>query len=318
MSDFFQELKLKFRSIETKIEHKLNRINNLYKEEIELLNETFNIESLLEKYSKELNSHRDLLLNQISFNLDVAINQVNETRKNNESNKLKLEEFKKIAKFKFKRSLKSENACIWRLLSKEYKFESKFSASKLAKYQNILGFDDLMKKQNSSKYQIKEYNNLANKHSKLEAIKIVKGEIDANAKYSDENTALIIASNNGQLEILKYLVEIGADVNSTNKWNSTALILASAKDHFEIVKNLVENEADVNAKDDRGSTALLLASENGHFEIFLYLFENGADVNAKDEDSNTALILASLKGHDKIVKYLVEKCMRLNLKYEFK
>ena len=47
---------------------------------------------------------------------------------------------------------------------------------------------------------------------------------------------------------------------------------------IEIVKHLVENGADVNAKDENKATALTEASKNGHLEIVKYLSENGADV----------------------------------------
>ena len=54
--------------------------------------------------------------------------------------------------------------------------------------------------------------------------------------------------------------------------------------HFEIVKFLVENGADPNVKDDfYGRTTLMFASQKGHFEIVKFLIENGADANTKDD-----------------------------------
>ena len=70
-----------------------------------------------------------------------------------------------------------------------------------------------------------------------------------------------------------------------------ALICASPIGHFEIVKYLIEHGADPNAKesdDNSGRTALILASENGHFEIVKCLIEHGAHPNANDDE---ALIL---------------------------
>ena len=61
------------------------------------------------------------------------------------------------------------------------------------------------------------------------------------------------------------------------------LIWASNIRHFEIVKYLIDHGADPNAKDDIGRTALILASENGQFEIVKCLIEHGADPNANKQ-----------------------------------
>jgi hypothetical protein len=104
MSKLCEELELKFSKLETKIEAKLKHVNELYKDEVELLNARFNPESLSEKYSSELNSYRERLLNQITQNLGSEINNANEIQsKNEEFNKmLTLFENLKIKKMEFK------------------------------------------------------------------------------------------------------------------------------------------------------------------------------------------------------------------------
>ena len=102
-----------------------------------------------------------------------------------------------------------------------------------------------------------------------------KGKVDINAKNKDGETALMLASSEGHLEMVKLLVENGADYTN-------ALRLASREGHLEIVKLLIENGANINAKDNDGETALMGASYNGHLEVVKYLIENGADVNIKD------------------------------------
>ena len=107
------------------------------------------------------------------------------------------------------------------------------------------------------------------------------------------NKALAVVSANGHLDIVKYLVENGADanVNYALKW-------ASMNGHLEVIKYLVEHGADITAD---GNHALRWASRNGHLEVVKYLVEHGADVTAVD---NYAIRWASENGYIEIVEYL--------------
>ncbi len=88
--------------------------------------------------------------------------------------------------------------------------------------------------------------------------------------------ALIWASMNGQLDVVKYLVENGA-----GKING-ALVEASSRGELDVVKYLVENGADIHASND---AALRWASEEGQNEVVKYLVENGADIHARNDEA---------------------------------
>ena len=79
---------------------------------------------------------------------------------------------------------------------------------------------------------------------------------------------------------------------------------ASENGHFEIVRYLIQNGADTNAKTKSGrTTALMLASQKGYFEIVKFLVENDADMNAKNKNNETALDYAKT---DEIKAYLAQ------------
>ena len=113
--------------------------------------------------------------------------------------------------------------------------------------------------------------------------------------FQDKDLALKAASLRGHLEIVKYLVENGADIHAEK---DVALRSASFKGHLDIVKFLVENGADIHA---RNYDALRKASQLGHLDIVKYLVENGADIHARND---LALKTASQRGHLEVVNYL--------------
>ncbi|WP_274596005.1 ankyrin repeat domain-containing protein [Brachyspira aalborgi] len=61
-------------------------------------------------------------------------------------------------------------------------------------------------------------------------------------------------------------------------YGETALMIASENGNLELVQYFVENEANINAEDDNGWTALMKALANKHFEIASFLLDNGANV----------------------------------------
>ena len=83
--------------------------------------------------------------------------------------------------------------------------------------------------------------------------------------FQDKDNALIEASSGGHLDIVKYLVENGADIHAENDY---ALIWASNYGHLEVVKYLVENGANIHAENDE---ALRTARWNEDLEVVKYL-----------------------------------------------
>jgi len=116
--------------------------------------------------------------------------------------------------------------------------------------------------------------------------------------HADNDYALRVASENGHVSVVQFLVEVGhADVHADD---DGALNVASLYGHLAIVQFLVEHGANVHACDD---AALHVASQNGHLAVVQFLVTQGANVHALDEN---ALSVASRNGHLPVVQFLVE------------
>jgi ankyrin repeat protein len=96
----------------------------------------------------------------------------------------------------------------------------------------------------------------------------------------------------------------GIDVNMKDKEGYSALLIATEKGDIDMVKLLLEKGADVNARDIDGYTALMYVAYNGNLEIAKLLLEHGADVHARDKDKWTALMIAKIQKRADIVELL--------------
>ena len=128
--------------------------------------------------------------------------------------------------------------------------------------------------------------------------------------YSD-NTALMLAAENGHVEIARLLLDAGADKNLQNERDSTALMLAARNGHVEIARQLLKAGADIDQREfGDGYTALFFAAESGHVEIVQLLLEAGANKDLRGRGCS-ALTLAEQRGHGDVAKLLRVKARKI-------
>ncbi len=129
----------------------------------------------------------------------------------------------------------------------------------------------------------------------------------ATSLQGDREFNLIRAADNGQLEIVKFLVERGVDVDARTVDGVTPLMYASQNGYLEIMEYLIRKGADVNAIPYNNVTSLIGAARTGHLEAAEILLEAGAKVDAKDELDLTSLMHASAYDYPEIADLLIEK-----------
>ncbi|KAM9474942.1 KN motif and ankyrin repeat domain-containing protein 3 isoform 2-T3 [Clarias gariepinus] len=105
--------------------------------------------------------------------------------------------------------------------------------------------------------------------------------------------------------VVKKLFSLGNVNAKASQAGQTALMLAVSHGRQEMVRALLECGANVNIQDDEGSTALMCASEHGRAEIVSLLLEQpGCDIAIVDNDGSNALSIALEASHNDIAVLL--------------
>lgn len=121
------------------------------------------------------------------------------------------------------------------------------------------------------------------------------------ANAQDPGDELRRAASSGDLATVKELLDQGVDVNAANQYGGTALAFACDKGRTEVVKLLLERGANPNTKDTfYNFTPIGWAAQKGHGEIVRLLVSKGAEAD------NQTLMMGLFGGHPEVLKVLLE------------
>jgi len=133
-----------------------------------------------------------------------------------------------------------------------------------------------------------------------------------NDKDANGLTPLIYACKNGQIDVVSFLIDSGAIIDEQDRHGLTALMYAAKFGHCEVISYLLERGADIHARSDNGSSALIYAAMNNQKGTTTLLLKYGLNINEKSGGGWTVLMHASRAGNIDIVRYLVENGAFIN------
>ena len=128
---------------------------------------------------------------------------------------------------------------------------------------------------------------------KTEVVKLLLDQDDilVDQRIYDGYTPLQIACTRGSLNIVKRLLNKGANANSQSKGGHCPLHEAAAQNHVNVVKLLLDQDGiQVDLQDEDGDSPLHNAACEGYVEAIKILVEKGkANINLKNKKGETPL-----------------------------
>ena len=115
-------------------------------------------------------------------------------------------------------------------------------------------------------------------------------------EIKEPSSNIWVSAKKGDIESIKQHIAYGTDLNSKgSNRDETALIIASCQGHIDIVHLLVNNDVDLDIQNDEGVTAQFCAVFFGQTEIVQLLKDAGADPNIIMNQDLTAMDLVSVE-----------------------
>ncbi|MEO5795274.1 MAG: ankyrin repeat domain-containing protein [Rhodoferax sp.] len=113
--------------------------------------------------------------------------------------------------------------------------------------------------------------------------------IKTETRTAQDESPLMIAALEGQLDICTQLIAKNADVNKTG-W--TPLHYAASRGHLDVIRLLLDNYAFIDAASPNGTTPLMMAAQYGSDDAVKLLLDEGADPLLKNQKNLTAIDFA--------------------------
>jgi hypothetical protein len=130
---------------------------------------------------------------------------------------------------------------------------------------------------------------------------------DVNASQEDGHSALMQLGDDATPDLLWDLINAGAKINHKNSYGTTALMTVASQNNSEIVEELLAAGAEVNAADEDGKTALMMAASEGLVLNVRLLVLAGAKIDARDSEGKNALMHAIENEHRVVIRFLRSK-----------
>lgn len=154
----------------------------------------------------------------------------------------------------------------------------------------------------------------AYEHGSLDIVRyLIADGVNVNVGAADAQPLLITVIGRGDDDILDLMLDAGADINIRDKEGNPALLNAILVAQDECAMRLIERGASVNVKGPKWAP-IHAAADRGRVELCKALLEADASVDQLADKNRSALMQASYREHAEVVELLLEHGADLNLR----
>ena len=149
--------------------------------------------------------------------------------------------------------------------------------------------------------------NFAAEKNNVEIVKLLlQFGADKNKTNADGTGPAFQAARAGSTEVLKILLDAGVSVDTTNGANMSFLSIAAFHNRVDVVKLLIARQASFSKTDINGQGPLHAAAASGNFAVLKLLLQNKAPIDATNNNRCTPLWVAANRSSVDTVKLLLE------------
>lgn len=168
-------------------------------------------------------------------------------------------------------------------------------------YQQKMIADALAKK------EIEEYDEEQIREKRLARIQELKHNTSGQESYAATSTSLHDAAYQGRLDATKYFIRaMHVPVDDYDTKGYCAIHYSALGGHINVTRYLLDVGCDVDVASEGGMTALMTAAKKGHAEMLEFLFESGCNLIAQDKSGQTAAHYAAQEDHHNCIETLYE------------
>ncbi|WP_264688688.1 ankyrin repeat domain-containing protein [Wolbachia endosymbiont (group B) of Catoptria pinella] len=135
-------------------------------------------------------------------------------------------------------------------------------------------------------------------------------DIEAQGKF--KRTPLHFASEAGEWDKVRLLLDRGANIEVQDEFGYTPIFLATQSGKWSVVELLLNYSANIDAQDKEGRTLLCFAVSGNNLDMIQFLVDRGASIEAQDKSDYTPILYAAQSGKWDVLKLLISNGAKFN------
>ncbi len=131
--------------------------------------------------------------------------------------------------------------------------------------------------------------------------------VNVNGAGADGRTALLIATLQGDRELIQRLLQAGANVDFADQTGTTPIMIAAEQGDMQLLRSFLSRSTKLDAVDASGRSAIYRALEHGHYDSAELLVPLVAAVDTPGPDGRDLVTMACDSGRPELIRAVLDR-----------